>query len=152
MGNVGPRAASLADDGHLLHSEYLRALAARAGCRDADELWDQLFELRGPRLSTAAFVRELLAYCLLARLSYGQAELAADGTVARERAMAAAVQGARKRHGPGAVVVACRRLSPTSAGAPPPPGCPPTRAGTAPPSSTSTAGRPTAAPAACCTP
>src|SRR5262245_21974846 len=39
-----PRVESLMQEGHLLHSEYLNALAQRSGCRDFNEMWDHLFE------------------------------------------------------------------------------------------------------------
>ncbi|MEM9554241.1 MAG: DUF5682 family protein [Acidobacteriota bacterium] len=85
---------SLLADAHLARSELLAALAERTGCRDADELWDHLFEVRQPRLDAATFADEVLAFCLLARLDAAPEALEADGTLARERAMASAIRAA----------------------------------------------------------
>lgn len=85
------RVDSLAADAHLSHSAYVRALARRLGCRDHNEAWDHLFETAWDGPDTAAFADRVAAYCAMARLSYTPAELAADGTDAREACMAAAV-------------------------------------------------------------
>ena len=81
---------SLMSDRYLAHSEYLKALAARSGCRDQDELWDHLFELR-----PAADLRDwrklfadVYCYCSMARADYETAVLEADGSLPRERHMA----------------------------------------------------------------
>jgi hypothetical protein len=85
------RVDSLAADAHLAHSEYVRALARRLGCRDSNEAWDHLFETAWDEPDTDAFVRRVAAYCAMARLSYSDEHLRADGTTAREACMAAAV-------------------------------------------------------------
>jgi len=85
------RVDSLAADAHLSHSAYVQALARRLGCRDHNEAWDHLFETAWDDADTAAFADRVAAYCAMARLSYAPAELAADGTDAREACMAAAV-------------------------------------------------------------
>jgi hypothetical protein len=81
---------SLMSDRYLAHSAYLKALAARSGCRDQDELWDHLFELR-----PAADLRDwrqlfadVFCYCAMARADYESAVLEADGSLPRERHMA----------------------------------------------------------------
>jgi hypothetical protein len=85
------RIDSLAADPHLRHSEYIRALARRLGCRDFDELWDLLFEASWQSLDTDAFIDRLAAYCAMARFEYTPEALRRDGTTAREACMAAAV-------------------------------------------------------------
>ncbi len=84
-------AQSLMSDRHLLHSAYLEAACRRAGARDPDDLWDGLFESTYRGVSTAHFVRGVLTFCAAARHGATSAELESDGTLARERAMAAAV-------------------------------------------------------------
>ena len=81
---------SLMSDRYLAHSRYLQALAARSGCRDQDELWDHLFELRpaaGLRDWRTLFA-DVYCYCAMARADYETAVLEADGSLPRERHMA----------------------------------------------------------------
>ncbi|MCA9556029.1 MAG: hypothetical protein KC933_38750, partial [Myxococcales bacterium] len=89
-----PRAAarltSLLREVHLSRSAYLHALARKTGCRDHDELWDHLFEDVGP-LDHDTFTERVAVYCLMARLDHPQDLLEADGSLARERRMAAHV-------------------------------------------------------------
>ena len=87
----GHSARSLQDERHLFHSKFLRFACERAGARDPDDLWDQLFEVGYRDLDTAAFAHNVLAYCAIARTSAPQDALESDGTLAREQAMAAAV-------------------------------------------------------------
>ena len=84
-------ARSLMAERYLAHSSYLNALARSAGCRDQDELWDHLFESR-PRaalLDWRALFGDVFAYCAMARLDYEPAVLEAEGSLPRERHMAA---------------------------------------------------------------
>src|SRR5262249_46238266 len=60
----------LAADAHLRHSEYLRTLARRLGCRDFNELWDHLFESGWEGVETDAFIDRLAAWCAMARFDY----------------------------------------------------------------------------------
>lgn len=85
----GPQ--SLQEEGWLSHSRLLKAACARTGSRDPDDLWDHLYEVDYQSLSTADFIRNVLTYCALARHDYSPAELTAEGTLAREQAMAAAI-------------------------------------------------------------
>src|SRR5262245_19670025 len=92
-----PRIESLLAERHFKRSRYLQALARRAGCRDHNDLWDHLFETRvkGDGVDHAAvetFIQDVAAWCHFARVDASAAELEADGTMARESAMAAAVQ------------------------------------------------------------
>lgn len=82
--------ASLTAERHLAHSAYLANLALGAGCRDHDELWERLFELRPrERLDDwRGLFREVFAYCAMARLDYEPEVLEAEGSLPRERHMA----------------------------------------------------------------
>jgi hypothetical protein len=85
----GGRAASLLQERHLAHSQYLAELARRAGCRDHDELWEHWFELREATelRDWRTYFAEVHAWCAMARLDYSDAELAAEGNLAREARM-----------------------------------------------------------------
>lgn len=72
---------------HLARSASLTALAERLGCRDHDELWEHLFELRDA--DWRSYFTEVFAWCALSRLDYDRAMLDADGSHAREGVMAA---------------------------------------------------------------
>jgi hypothetical protein len=85
------KARSLQDERHLSHSRFLRAMCERVGARDPDDLWDHLFEVNHRELDTATFVRNVMAYCAIARADATTDALEADGTLPRERAMAAAI-------------------------------------------------------------
>ncbi len=85
----GPQ--SLQEEGWLSHSRLLKAACARTGSRDPDDLWDHLYEVDYKSLPAADFIRNVLTYCALARRDYSAAELTAEGSIAREQAMAAGV-------------------------------------------------------------
>lgn len=92
-------AASLMAERYLAHSAYLKALAAASGCRDQDELWDHLFELRpaaGLRDWRGLFA-DVFAYCAMARADYEPEVLEAEGSLPRERHMAARIREHRAR-------------------------------------------------------
>lgn len=86
---TGPE--SLQDESWFTHSRLLKAACVRTGSRDADDLWDHLYEVDYRSLSSADFIRNVLTYCALARRDSPPRLLAADGTIAREQAMAAAI-------------------------------------------------------------
>jgi hypothetical protein len=83
-------AGSLMAERYLAHSTYLRTLAAAAGCRDQDELWDRLFELRTPAAlrDWRGLFADVFAYCAMARNDYETDVLEAEGSLPRERHMA----------------------------------------------------------------
>jgi hypothetical protein len=92
-----PRVESLLDEHHLQRSRYLQALARRAGCRDHNDLWDHFFETRiGQQSATdnsvEKFIHDVASWCHFARVDASNEELKADGTLAREAAMATAIQ------------------------------------------------------------
>ncbi len=96
---------SLQDERHYEHSRGLRLLADRLGCRDQEDLWEALFETGRPALEQ--HVAAVAAYCLLARRDHTAADLAADGTTAREAEMTWHVRRAldERRPGDGPVLV-----------------------------------------------
>ncbi|MBB4867651.1 hypothetical protein HNP46_006570 [Pseudomonas nitritireducens] len=90
---------SLMTERYLAHSDYLAALAQQAHCRDHDELWEHLFELRS-RADLADWRRlfdDTFAWCAMARLDYEDEVLAAEGSLAREAHMLACIQAWRAR-------------------------------------------------------
>jgi hypothetical protein len=85
------RSQSLQDEHWFTHSRWIQAACVRTGARDADDLWDHLFEVDYRQTATADLMRQVLAYCALARRGHAPEDLVADGCLAREQAMAAAV-------------------------------------------------------------
>lgn len=114
------RAQSLQEERRFSHSALLWETCRRVGARDPDDLWDHLYEVDGDLREPSRFFRDVLAYCALARRDCGPDALAADGTLAREAAMAAAVA-----EEPGRVVVVTGGFH-TVALAGTPPAMPPT--------------------------
>jgi hypothetical protein len=94
----GVRVDSLTADPHLRHSEYVRSLARRLGCRDFNEVWDHLFESCQENSDTDAFIDRLAAYCVMVRFDYTEETLRRDGTSAREACMAAAIRAELERN------------------------------------------------------
>jgi hypothetical protein len=87
-------AQSLLDEHHYSRSQTLSALASQLGCRNHEELWEHLFEVPACSKDLAAYVADMAAYCQLARVDSSNAELKADGTLAREAEMAWHIQQA----------------------------------------------------------
>jgi hypothetical protein len=83
---------ALLEESYFRRSAYLTALAKKTGCRDVDDLWDHLFEANFQATSTSNFIQNVAAYCFMARQDSPEQILATDGTLAREQAMAAAIQ------------------------------------------------------------
>ncbi len=93
----GSKPLSLLEDHYLAHSRLLRETCERTGARDPDDLWDHLYEVDYEQRDTATFMRDVLAYCALARRDYTPEMLAAEGCDTREAAMAAAVEEEKGR-------------------------------------------------------
>ncbi|MDF1488948.1 DUF5682 family protein [Tessaracoccus caeni] len=76
---------------HLAQSRAIAALAADLGCRDHDDVWEHLFELRGgdELHRWREYFQAVLGWAALARLETERAVLDADGTHGREAVMAA---------------------------------------------------------------
>ena len=90
----GSAARTLQAEYHLARSTTLDSLARRLGCRDHDEVWEQLFEDRDTSDIRAwqGFFADTLAWAALARLDAEREVLDADSTHAREAVMAAALR------------------------------------------------------------
>jgi hypothetical protein len=97
-------AVRLSGERHYHVSAALTALAAREHCRDADELWEHLFELRPPGGPWADLFRDALAWGALPRLEQPVEALIAEGSIDREAAMARHIAAWRQRT-EGALVV-----------------------------------------------
>src|SRR5262249_37070946 len=96
------RPVVLTDERAFDHSDYIRALVARSGCRDWNELWDRLFESRVADTDWRRFFADLAVYCALARSTHTHEALTRDGTLAREARMRAHLDAACARAGAGA--------------------------------------------------
>jgi Family of unknown function (DUF5682) len=77
-----------AEDDQLSESSFTRAIVAKAGCRDFDELWEALFEQAGWKKKPLEWAVDVMAYACLARESTTDARMKRDGTFAREACMA----------------------------------------------------------------
>jgi hypothetical protein len=88
-----PGTRTLQAEQHLAHSESIAALAQRLGCRDHDEVWEHLFEVRTPTALAdwRSYFADVLAWAAIARLDYQRELLDADGTHAREAVMSAMI-------------------------------------------------------------
>ncbi|TKD02194.1 DUF5682 family protein [Polyangium fumosum] len=87
-------------------SRFTAALCVRAGARDFDELWEALFEQGGWDETPEGWALAVGAYALATRRTFGQEELEADGTLFRERFMAAKIAEAAAQRGKRVLVVA----------------------------------------------
>lgn len=94
-------AANLLAERHLSRSAEIAALAAAAGCRDHDELWEHAFELK-PLAQIEDWRRhfaEVFVWCALSRLGDATEVQGAEGNLAREAQMLAALQQAQAEGG-----------------------------------------------------
>jgi hypothetical protein len=85
----GEGVAALRGERYYAESRSLAQLARHEHCRDHDELWDHLFELRGADADARRLFRDVFAWSTLARLDYEPEVLEAEGSVQRESVMAA---------------------------------------------------------------
>jgi len=90
---------SLMAERYFQHSRHIDELAARVGCRDHNELWDHLFELRPPAALAdwRSLFRDVYHYCAETRVDYELEVLEGDGSLPRERHMAAHIRHWRKQ-------------------------------------------------------
>nr|WP_315381873.1 DUF5682 family protein [uncultured Sphingomonas sp.] len=87
-------------------SDYVRALADRLGCRDGNEVWDQLFEARVGDSDWRRFFGDVGRYCSHMRECTAKAKMETDGTLVREaRMIAHLAQRRRETTGPILAVV-----------------------------------------------
>lgn len=92
-------AASYANDSYLAPELLWKRVCEKTGTRDFEEFWERYYESRGFSLSTEEFVRQMNAWCLLARENTPREEMEADGCLARESHMAQRIQEARQSYG-----------------------------------------------------
>jgi Family of unknown function (DUF5682) len=86
--------------------DYVTALARDLGCRDGNEVWDQLFETRLVESDWRSFFADVGQYCACIRAAADPAEMQRDGTLARETQMRSVVAAARAEiDGPIIVIV-----------------------------------------------
>ncbi|ENV06411.1 hypothetical protein F967_01059 [Acinetobacter sp. CIP 102637] len=80
---------SLQQERYLGHSQYLQALAHKLHCRNHDELWDHLFELKSKKEMNdwQNFFHEVFVWCAMSRLDYEDSVLEADASLVREQCM-----------------------------------------------------------------
>lgn len=88
----GPSTAGHVDERVYEFSDVLQAAAERLGCRDHNELWDQMVE--GAEADTLEVVASVLTYGTLARDGSLEQQRIADGTRDRELAMAGGIADA----------------------------------------------------------
>jgi hypothetical protein len=75
--------------------DYVTALARELGCRDGNEVWDQLFEVRLADDDWRGFFGDVARYCACIRAATDAADLDHDGTLAREAQMRAIIADVR---------------------------------------------------------
>lgn len=99
-------AHSLQAERYLAHSQYIQRLTEKLHCRNHDEVWEHLFELRSREAltDTATFFKDVLVWCAMARLDYEPQVLINEGSWVREAHMAAASLDCLKQQ-QGAVVI-----------------------------------------------
>ncbi|MGO2333849.1 DUF5682 family protein [Providencia sp.] len=97
---------SLQKERYLAHSLFITQLAKKCGCRDHDELWEHLFELRTIESLThwQSFFHDSFIWCALARLDYEPEVLESEGSTQREIHMQSHIQ-AIKTQEPNAKIV-----------------------------------------------
>ncbi len=89
---------SYASDAYLAKSRFFARICEKTGLRNFEEFWEKQFEIGGIQRDTATFVRQMYTYCMLTRQGTPQAELEADGCLAREQHMAYRIQTAMQTY------------------------------------------------------
>lgn len=89
---------SYASDRYLAASRFQELLCERTGLRSFEEFWEKYFETAGLFQPDEAFVRQMNAYCLLARQNTPEEELMEDGCLAREAHMALRIREAAEQY------------------------------------------------------
>lgn len=100
-----PVLQTLQAERYLARSQAIAALAAELGCRDHDEVWEHLFEVRTAFTDWRDFFAGVFAWGALARLDVERAALDGDGTHAREAIMATLLDRHRQANAGPLVVV-----------------------------------------------
>lgn len=84
-----PSRSLLSDERPFDVGDYVTALARELGCRDGNEVWDQLFEARIADPDWRRFFADVARYCACIRAATDPAQMEQDGTLAREAQMRA---------------------------------------------------------------
>ncbi len=82
---------SLQHERYLQRSQRLAQSCRRLNVRDADDLWDHLFEARYHGMESRSFFDGVLTYCAMGRSDYDESMIAAEAHDVREAAMKHAV-------------------------------------------------------------
>ncbi len=90
-----PARSLLSDERPFDVGDYVTALARELGCRDGNEVWDQLFETRIADPDWQRFFADVSRYCACIRAATDPALMEQDGTLAREAQMRAILAEAR---------------------------------------------------------
>ena len=100
------KSRSLLSETYLKHSQYIQYLMKKLHCRDHDEVWEHLFELKDYNdiADWQNFFIDTFIWCAMARLDYSPSSLAAEGSVQREQYMLTAI-GQLKKSQPDAKIV-----------------------------------------------
>ncbi len=84
-----PARSLLGDERPFDAGAYVTALARELGCRDGNEVWDQLFEARIADEDWQGFFGDVARYCACIRAATEPVQMEQDGTLAREAQMRA---------------------------------------------------------------
>lgn len=76
-------------------SQFIKRICEKMNCRDFHEFWEKTYEINGLYLETKEFLKDILSYCYLSRLSYTEEELYDEGCISRELYMKAKIQEAK---------------------------------------------------------
>lgn len=90
---------SYASDRSLSPALLWQRVCEKTGTRDFEEFWERCYESRGLTLPTEEFVRQVNAWCLLARENTPRQEMEEDGCLAREAHMARRIREAGQSYG-----------------------------------------------------
>ena len=87
------------NDDYLFESgKFFESLCEKERCRNFNELWEKLFEIKGFYISKESFVKNILSYCYLTRLNTPKEELIEEGCIAREIFMTSKIQEFSKEY------------------------------------------------------
>jgi hypothetical protein len=97
-GDVSTDTGEYFNEYFLQRSRYIELLCERENCRHYNELWEKLFELPAPKLSTEVFIRNLTAMCYFSRIDYPDELLTEENNDIRESFMAQMILKHRKSY------------------------------------------------------
>ncbi|MBD2801056.1 4-aminobutyrate aminotransferase [Xenorhabdus sp. M] len=104
--NTQIQSRSLQRERYLTHSQFITQLAKKCHCRDHDDVWEHLFELRSidALADWQSLFHDIFIWCALARLDYEPQVLEAEGSSQREAHMLMHITTI-KRHNPEAKIL-----------------------------------------------